>query len=215
MIEYGDLEEAASSAARIQLAADKQRAAAHIIDADSNLFYLRGVQGMDIYGILNYPDLPAALAPAPAGSGAVLWSDKNPREIYDDILVLFQQLVTQADGWIDQNSPLTLVISPAASVLLGKATDYSVSVQDMLNKYFGALRLVTLPEMADDASGESVMLIASEMAGNPVGELAYSDKIRAGRIVPDVSSFRQKWTSTTYGALIYYPFAIATMRGIR
>jgi hypothetical protein len=76
------------------------------------------------------------------------------------------------------------------------------------------LKIVTLPELADDASGQSMLLIADQMAGNPAGELAYSDKIRAGRIVPDVSSFRQKWTSTTYGAIIYYPFAISTMTGI-
>lgn len=216
LIEYGDLEEAVSAAAKIQLAADKQRAAAHVIDVDANLFYLLGVQGMDIYGILNNPELPAAIAPLPSGTASsVLWADKNTLQRYNDILALFQQLVIQGDGWIDQDSALTLVISPAASVDLGAATDFNVSVLDMLKKYFSNLKIVTLPEMADDSAGESIMLIADDMAGNPVGELGYSDKIRAGRVVPDVSSFRQKWTSTTYGAIIYYPFAIATMRGVR
>lgn len=216
LIEYGDLEEAVSAAAKIQLAADKQRSAAHVIDVDANLFYLLGVQGMEIYGILNNPALPAAIAPLPSGTGGgILWSTKDTLQRYNDILSLFQQLVIQGDGWIDQDSALTLVISPAAAVDLGAATDFNVSVLDMLKKYFSNLKIVTLPEMADDAAGESIMLIADDMAGNPVGELGYSDKIRAGRIVPDVSSFRQKWTSTTYGAIIYYPFAIATMRGIR
>ena len=215
LIEYGDLEEAVSAAAKIQLAADKQRAAAHVIDVDSNLFYLLGVQGMDIYGILNCPELPAAIAPLPSGqSGSIEWAKKNTQQIYDDVLTLFTKLVGQGDGWIDQDCALTLVISPAAAVQLGKATDFNVSVQKMLFEYFTTLKIVTLPEMADDAAGELVMLIADEIAGNPTGELAFSDKIRAGRVVPDVSSFRQKWTSTTYGAIIYYPLAIATMRGV-
>lgn len=225
LIEYGDLEEAVSSAAKIQLAADKQRAAAYVLDNDANLFYLLGIQGMDIYGILNNPDLPDAITPVSVGddnSARVLWSDKDTKERYNDILALFQQLVTQCDGWVDQDSALTLVISPAAAVDLGLATDHNISVLDMLKKYFGNLRIVTLPELGDASDGaddeggdETLMLIANDMAGNPVGELGYSDKIRAGRIVPDVSSYRQKWVSTTYGAIIYYPLAVATMRGIR
>lgn len=216
LIEYGDYEEAVSAVAKIQLAADKQRAAAHVIDVDSNLFYLLGVAGMDIFGILNAPNMSAAISPLPSGTGgSVLWSAKDTQKIYNDILALHEQLVTQGDGWIDQSSALTLVVSPSAAVALGKATDYNVSVMDMLGKYFSNLKLVTLPEMADDTTGESIMLIADEMSGNPTGELGFSDKIRAGRVIPDVSSFRQKWTSTTYGAIVYYPFAIATMRGIR
>lgn len=216
LIEYGDLEEAVSAAAKIQLAADKQRSAAHVIDVDANLFYLLGVQGMEIYGLLNNPGLSAAIAPLPSGQGgSIAWADKNTQQIYNDILALHEHLVSQGDGWIDQTSGLTLVVSPAAAVALGKATDYNVSVQDMLHKYFSSLKIVTLPEMADDTAGESVMLIADTMSGNPTGELAFSNKIRAGRIVPDVSSFRQKWVSTTYGAIIYYPQAIATMRGVR
>lgn len=216
LIEYGDFEEAVSAVAKIQLAADKQRAAAHVIDVDSNLFYLLGVAGMDIFGILNAPNMSAAISPLPSGTGgSVLWADKDTQQIYNDILALHEQLVSQGDGWIDQSSALTLVVSPAAAVWLGRATNFNVSVMDMLNKYFSNLKLVTLPELADDTSGELLLLIANEMSGNPTGELGFSDKIRAGRVVPDVSSFRQKWSSTTYGAIIYYPFAVASMRGIR
>ena len=215
VIEYGDYEEAVSASAKIQLAADKQRAAAHIIDVDSNLFYLRGVMGREIYGVLNNPSLPAAISPLPNGTGSsVLWKDKSTRAIYQDILALFAQLVKQTDGNIDESAPLKLVISPATNVRLGEATDFNISVKDMLNKYFSSLKVETLPEMADDAAGESIMLIADNILGNPTGELAFSEKVRAGRIIPDMSSFRQKWTSTTYGAIIYYPFAVATMRGI-
>ena len=216
LIQYGDFEEAASAAAKIQYSADKQRAAAYVIDVDANLFYLVGVQGRDIYGLLNEPNLYPAIAPLPSGAGgSVLWADKSTQQIYEDVLYLFAELVTQGDGWIDRDTSLTLAISPAAAVQFGKATDYNVSVYEMLGKYFKALKIVTLPELADDSSGQMIRLSADDLAGNPTEELAYSDKIRAGRIVPEVSSFKQKWTSTTYGAIIYYPQAVATMRGIQ
>lgn len=216
LIEYGDYEEAVSAAAKIQYAADKQRAAAHVIDVDANLFYLMGVQGRDIFGLLNEPTLSPAISPLPSGQGgSVLWADKTTQQIYDDILALFAELVAQCDGWVDEKSALTLAVSPAASVQFGKATDFNISVRKMLADNFSNLNIITLPELADDTSGESIRMSADDMAGNPSEELGYSDKIRAGRIVPDVSSLRQKWTSTTYGAIIYYPQAVATMRGIR
>lgn len=215
LIEYGDFEEAVSAGARISLSADKQRAAAYVIEVDSNYFALFGVAERDIYGILNAPNLSAAITPLPSGTGgAVEWTAKTTQEIYNDILALFSQLVEQGMGHFDQTTPMTLVISPAAAVQLGKATDYNKSVQDMLDKYFSSLKIVTLPELADDASGQSILLIADNVEGQTTGELGFSERLRAGRIIPDISSFAQKWTSTTYGAIIYYPFAIAQMRGI-
>jgi hypothetical protein len=214
-IQYGDFEEAVSAEARIRLASDKQKSAATILDIDANRFYLLGVQGRDIYGILNSPDLLPAMAPT-TGAGGLTWDVKTTREIYGDILALFQQLVSQSMGWIDKSSPLTLVVSPASAVQLGKATDFNVSVQDMLDRYFSSLKIVSLPELAveNNPSGELAMLFAKTVAGNPVGELAYSEKVRAGRVIPALSSFSQKWVSTTYGAIIYYPFSVASMRGI-
>ena len=59
-IKYGDMEVDLAAQAKIELAAAKQRAAATIIDIDSNKFYLFGVAGKSIYGILNDPNLPNA-----------------------------------------------------------------------------------------------------------------------------------------------------------
>ena len=130
------------------------------------------------------------------------------------MLLLFKRLVRQTEGHVDEKCPLTLVMSPDLAVELASATDFNVSVLDMLHKYFTALRIVTLPEMATEATGETMMLIADEVRGMKTGELGYTEKVRAGRLVPDLSSFSQKWTSGTCGALIYLPFAIAQMRGM-
>ena len=213
VIEYGDLEQATTAAAKISLASDKQRAAANIIDLDGNRFNLLGVAGKQIYGLLNAPNLNAALTAAATGTGdSTEWADKTTLQIYQDLLDLFQQLVSQANGWIDANTRLILALPPALSVELGKPNEYGKTALGMIREYLPNLRLVTVPEMATDS--ENTMMIAEEIMGNPVGELGFSEKVRAGRVVPNLSSFSQKWLAGTYGCVIYYPFAIATMEGM-
>ena len=214
VIEYGDLEQATTAAAKISLASDKQRAAANIIDLDGNRFNLLGVAGKQIYGLLNAPNLNAALTAAATGTGdSTEWADKTTLQIYQDLLDLFQQLVSQANGWIDANTRLILALPPALSVELGKPNEYGKTALGMIREYLPNLRLVTVPEMATD-SENTMMMIAEEIMGNPVGELGFSEKVRAGRVVPNLSSFSQKWLAGTYGCIIYYPFAVATMEGM-
>jgi hypothetical protein len=215
VIEYGDFETAVSGVARIELAAEKQVSAATIIDIDANRFYLLGVKGLEIYGLLNDPNLPPAITTLPTAGGSLSWADKTTQAIYQDILALYAELVKQSAGLISHSTPLTLALSPKASVHLGTATDFNVSVLDMLNKYFRGLKIVTLPELGDVAgAGETVFLIAPEVGGMNTAELAYGEKIRAGRLVPELSALRQKYTSGTYGGLVLIPFAFAQMTGI-
>lgn len=214
-ITYGDMEVAMSSAARVNLAAAKQRAAARVIDIDQNRFYLLGVAGREIYGILNDPNLPASIPAAATGTGgSTKWADKTTTQIYNDVLALFAQLTEQTRGLIDRDTPLRLCLSPEMSVRLGAATDFNVSVLDMLKKYFTRIDIVTVPELHSATAGETVLLIAPEVAGQKTGVLAFGEKIRAGRIVPDMSSFRQKYIGTTYGGIVLQPWAFASMTGM-
>jgi hypothetical protein len=214
-ITYGDMEVAMSSAAKVNLATSKQRAAARVIDIDQNKFYLLGVQGREIYGILNDPNLPASITAAATGAGgSIKWADKTTTQIYNDILALFAQLTEQSSGLIDKDTPLKLCLSPEMSVRLGAATDFNVSVLDMLTKYFRNLQIVTVPELHSATAGETVMLIAPEVAGQKTGLLAFGEKIRAGRIVPDMSSMRQKFVGSTYGGIVLQPYAFASMTGM-
>lgn len=214
-ITYGDYECAATSAVKIELAAEKQRSAAQVIDIDYNRFALLGVAGRNIYGILNDPNLPPAITASPTGvGGSTRWQDKTAPQIYDDCLTLFNELVKQSQGFIDRNSPLKLCLSPSMAVKLGASTDFNVSVFDMLNKYFSNLTIVNLPELSTRPSGDTAMMIASEVAGKQTGYIGYSEKIMAGRVIPDLSSFSQKYVSTTYGAIIKYPLAVSSMIGI-
>lgn len=221
-VRYGDREVAVSGRALINLASEKQLSAATVLDIDANRFYLLGVSGKQIYGLLNDPNIPAAITPTaldesgkPTLGGSVTkWDAKNTRHIYEDILKLASELFTNSRGNIDEKSPLVLCVSPAVNVLLGKATDYNISVKDMLTKYFADIRFVTLPELADGGEGDRVALIATAVKGRATAQLGFSDKMRALRIVAHTSWYDQKFVAGTYGAIVYYPYAIAVMTGV-
>lgn len=214
VIRYGDLEQAVTAEAKINLAADKQRAAANTIDVDANRFNFLGVSGKKIYGILNDPSLTATISPANTGTGpSVLWSTKTTKLIFDDILLLFARLVSQTAGLVDEKSKLILAMSPAMAVKLASATDFNVSVLTMLKGYFSNLTIVSAPQYAT-TGGQLMQFIAAEVQGQSTGELGFSEKMRAGRLVPNLSSFAQKFTAGTYGAIIKQPMAIAQMLGM-
>ena len=213
-ITYGDFEVDMSSTAKVNLAASKQRAAANVIDIDQNRFYLLGVAGKELYGILNDPNLPAAITAGATGTGgSTKWADKTTVQIYNDVLALFAQLSEQSSGLIDKDTPLKLCLSPELAVRLGAATDFNVSVLDMLKRYFTRIDIVTVPELHSMTAGETMFLIAPEVNGQRSGTLAFGEKMRAGRVVPDLSSFRQKFVGTTYGGIVLMPFAFAQMTG--
>lgn len=205
-IKFGDREVDMASQAKIELASAKQKAAATIIDIDANKFYLFGVRGRNIYGILNDPNLlpPTAVAP---------WSGdtQDTKAIYESILHnLYGKLAAQSAGHITPSSHLKLLVSPAVSVYLGAATDFNVSVTDMLKKYFSNLEVVVLPEMEHEGT-QTVMMICPEVNGSPTGQLAFGDKFRLMRLIPEMSSYKQKAVCTTYGGLVLQPFAFASI----
>lgn len=214
-IRYGDREVDVASRARLQLAADKQRAAATVIDIASNKFALYGVAGLEIYGLLNDPNLPATVSSLPnAASKKTLWADKSTKEIYEDVLYLFGKMADRGAGHIDANTELVLATSPATQVQLGKATDFNISARQMLETYFPRIRFVALPELDTTTGGNSILLVAPTIEGLPTAQIGFSEKFRAMRLIPESSSFHQKFVGSSYGTIIYRPFAIGRMTGV-
>lgn len=213
-IRYGDREVDVASRARLQLAADKQRAAATVIDIASNKFALYGVAGLEIYGLLNDPNLPADVSPLPNADEKTLWAEKSTKEIYGDVLYLFGKMADRGAGHIDANTELVLATSPATQVQLGKATDFNISARQMLETYFPRIRFVALPELATATSGTSILLVAPTIEGLPTAQIGFSEKFRAMRLIPESSSFHQKFVGSSYGTIIYRPFAIGKMTGV-
>ena len=175
-IRYGDREVDVASRARLQLAADKQRAAATVIDIASNKFALYGVAGLEIYGLLNDPNLPAAVTPLPNAATKTLWADKSTKEIYEDVLYLFGKMAERGAGHIDANTELVLATSPATQVQLGRATDFNISARQMLETYFPKIRFVAFPELATANGGTSILLVAPTIEGLPTAQIGFSEK---------------------------------------
>lgn len=215
VISYGDFESATSAVAKVNLAADKQRAAANVLDMDYNKFALLGVKGKEIYGLLNDPNLPNAIVAPTTGKGnSSKWNDKETAAIYGDILALFGELSAQSGGLITFDSTLVLALSNNKNINLGSATNFNVSVKDMIEKNFPNLKIIVVPELASMTAGETVMMFAQEVNGMPTSDIGFSIKVLAHRLVQDLSKLEQKWTSSTYGGIVYMPFAFASMTGV-
>lgn len=214
-IKYGDLEVDMAAVAKMNLASSKQKSAARIIDIDANRFYLYGVAGKEIYGLLNDPNLNPSITPGTAAGSGTAWSGKTANEIYGDILLLWGELKQNSGGNINEDTKLVLALSPESNSQLGKINELGLSVVTMLKNLFGdRLELVELPELYSSTAGNTIMMLARDILGTPVAQLGFGEKYRAGRVVPELSSFKQKITATTYGCILYYPFAVTTMEGV-
>ncbi|MDR1039255.1 MAG: DUF2184 domain-containing protein [Deltaproteobacteria bacterium] len=213
-IAYGEMETKVSSAAKINLVAEKQAAAAETLKQDANRFYMYGVKGRNIYGLLNDPSLPAAITPAVASSGAVGWGGKTTEEIYNDVLRLYRELAVNSRGLISPRDPLTLALTNEDAVLLGTANQFNINVTDMLNKYFGSLKIVAVPELTGADGVRKAFLFAQTVNGKAVGDMVYGQKYRQLQVIPDLSSYRQKVYASTFGCVVKYPLAFAIMTGL-
>lgn len=207
--QWGELELARAGAAKIDYASQINAASAMVLQKFLNKTYFFGVNGLANWGLLNDPSLSTPIGPV----GGTQWSTKDGGAIYTDILALFGQLVTQTAGLIDMDAPMTLALSPAMSVNLAKTNQYNVNVTDQLKKNFPNLRVETAIEYAT-TGGQLVQLIADSIQGQKTGYAAFSEKMHAHPVVVQLSSYQQKKSGGTWGAIIRMPLAIAQLLGV-
>lgn len=212
-IAYGDQEVAETSRAKINLVADKQLAASTAIAIDMNKFYMNGVAGLRNYGLLNQPNLPSAIVAVNGAAGTATWSTKTGTEIYNDIVALMSDIASRTEGNVDQQTKYKLVVGPSSNAELNKLNSFGTeTILALIKRNFPNLDVVVAPEYDDTT--KKIQLIALDVDGTPTGEMAYSEKLIAGRVVADLSSYRQKFTAGTYGAVVYRPVLVSTMTGI-
>ena len=217
-IEYGDREVEQAGLARLNWVAEKNQSAAKTLDKFMDFCNHFGVSGLANYGILNDPSLPAAVTPATKAYGGVRWINNgqvaaSAQEVYNDFAALYTQLASQAPGYIDEDTSFVFVYPNAVAGALAASNPYGVTVRDYIKKTFPNVEMVSDPRYATP-SGNVVQLIAKTYDGAQTGYAAFSEKQRDHRIVADSSSFRQKKTSGTWGAVIRYPLAFAQMLGV-
>lgn len=213
VIKYGDLETDMAAKAKASYVADNQRAAATTIAIDTNRFYFNGVSGLNNYGILNQPNLPSAIVAATGAGGYATWSTKTGTEIYNDIVALYSDMASRAQGNIDKTSQFKLIVGPTSDAELNRLNAFGTeTVAALIKRNFPNLEIVVAPEYDD--STKKIQLIAVEVDGVPTGECAFSEKLLAGRVVPFLSHFAQKFKAGVYGTVIYRPVFVSTMTGI-
>lgn len=217
MVTYGELEQERYGLAMLPYAAKKQAAAINVLNQDQNKFYFYGVAGLKNYGLLNDPALPAPISPLTV-DGNVLWSAKAVIDIYNDILALYEDLINRTNGivgdGIDMASPLVLAMSPQISVYFKKANEiFGNTVEKMVKDTFPNIRIETAPQYST-TSGELVQMFVASAQGQDVGFMAYSEKLRSHPLVTDVSSYKQKYSATTYGTVVTQPMLFAQMLGV-
>lgn len=219
IVQYGDLEEARMATAKLNWVSEKQVSAAKTLDKFLDYTYHNGVSGLQNYGLLNDPALSAPLTPSTKAAGGTSWVtaggaiNATANEVYADIQALFVQLVKQSQGVIEAEDALTLVLPPTSAVGLTATNSFGITVGDMLKKNFPNLKVKTSPRYAT-GTGNLAQLIADKVDGNDVGFCAFNEKLRDHGIVRELSSWKQKKTSGTWGAVIRYPLGVSQMLGI-
>lgn len=205
---WGEKELEMAGLAKLDWASRLNIAGALLLNKYQNQTYFFGVAGLKNYGLLNDPALSASIAPTAAWSLGTTTGDI----VYADIVRIFVQLQTQANGTIDHEAKLVLAMSPVTAVAMNKTNQYNVNVYDQIKKNFPNIRVETAPEY-NTASGQLVQMIAEDIEGQATGTCAFTEKMRAHAIVRDTSSFLQKKSQGTYGSVIFRPFAIASLIG--
>lgn len=228
ILEIGDRETERAGLGRINWVSEIQQAAATVMGKYQNLTYAFGVKGLQNYGLLNDPNLIAPIAPAAKANGGVTWFtaggavNASANEVYNDVVALFSLLVAQSAGLVDQRTKLVLAMSPGSEVALTFTNTFNVNVNDLLKKNYPNIRIENAVQYGvlstnnpqGIAGGNLVQLIAESVEGQQTGYCAFSEKMRAGRVVQALSSWKQKETGGTWGAIIRQPWAIAQMLGV-
>ena len=201
-------------AAKINYASEVNQSSALVLAKFLNRSYFFGVSGLQNYGALNDPGLLPPITPEVKAAGGTSWTGATANEIYDDTLALFGQLQLQMQGNVpDMNADMTLAMSPLLAVKLKKRSLYNVSAEEAIKASFPNLKIETAPEYSTDA-GEFMQLILNTVDGVRTTYAAFTEKMRAHPVIPDLSSFKQKKSGGTWGSVIRRPIAIASMLGM-
>ncbi|AVA33008.1 major capsid family protein [Cupriavidus metallidurans] len=210
--QWGDKQMDVAAKARLNYVQRQQVASALILRKKENNIFLFGVAGLQNYGLMNDPSLTAPVAPT-TGAGGNTWAQKTSDEIYADFVLLWANLIAAGNGLINTKSRVKVGIPNIVEQNLTKQNTYGQVLVDRLKLAYPNMEIETIPEFAT-ASGNLVQMIAVDVEGQPTGELAYSERMRAHGVVRHSSYYSEKKSGHAWGAVIYYPNFISQMLGV-
>ena len=219
MTQWGEREMEKAGLARIDWANRLNIASVLALNKFQNKSYFFGVAGLQNYGLLNDPNLPASLTPAIKAAGGTAWvtaqgvPNATALEVLTDIQTMFAQQQIRNLGLVELDSAMTLAMSPVSEVAMTITNEFKVNVEDLLKKNFPNLKIKTAPEYAT-AAGNLVQLIVDSVEGQRTATTAFTEKLRAHPIVVKPSSFVQKKSQGTWGTVIFRPTFIESLIGV-
>ena len=228
IVKYGEREIDRVGLAKINLISELGMASAQLLNTYQNLTYAFGVQLLQNYGIINNPYLSAFLTPATKAAGGTAWFNGNTpnataNEVYNDVIALVNKLVAQSNGALNTKSKMKLTMSPQSEIAMTFTNSFGVSVADLMKKGYPNIEVMTAPQYGTQSAtnpqgystaGNVMQLIADKIQGQTVAYAAYNEKLRAHKIVPELSAWQQKQTSGTWGTILRSPVAVSGMIGI-
>jgi hypothetical protein len=228
MLRYGDRETARAGLMRINYVGDLQRGASDLLRRFQNLTYAFGISGLQNYGLINNPYLSAYLTPATKAWGGTSWFNGNTpaataNEVYNDILAVVQKIILQTNGAVSLDSPMTLALSPMSQQAMVFANSFGLFVRALLKEGFPNMKIKTAPQYGAltstnnqgySAVGNVFQIIVDEVEGQKTAYPAFTEKMRAHRIVPMTSHMEQKLTAGSWGTILRLPLAVSGMLGV-
>lgn len=221
MTQWGDRQLAMMGNAQIDWASQQNIASGKIMGQFQNKSYFLGIQGLQNYGILNDPNLPAPITPITKANGGFTWvsvsnaANATYLEVINDVAKLFADVVQRSGGLVETDTPFKLCMSPRVSVALTYVATLGtgVSVMDTLKKTYPNITIVTAVQYST-ASGELVQLIVDELEGQQTAQTAFSEKMRAHGVVRATSSFKEKKSAGTWGTVYFSYVGVGQMLGV-
>jgi len=200
--------------AKIDHSARLDRSVAQTFNRFQNRSYFYGISGLQNYGLLNDPSLISPISPATKGAGGTTWLTATAEEIYADVLSLYVQLQNQMGGNLEMTDKMTLVLSSTRQPRLATISSLTlIAVSVALKANFPNMEIKAAPEYST-GSGELMQLLIEDFEADQTVWAAFTEKMRAHAIVQQLSSWMQKFSAGTWGAIIRRPICIAQMLGI-
>lgn len=225
LIQYGELEVATLSEAKIDAISKKQYSAAMAIAiAQNKLFFYGNLSASSafinqIFGLLNDPQLNAATPATNGGSASPLWSVKasspsGAQDIANDVVVTaFQVMQAQMGGNIQLDDEFYLCVSTTASAYLNATNIYGLNAKKIIENTMPNIKFIFAPEYATIGSFQ---LIAAKSIGENLVKDLFTYKARGHGIVRTSStSFDEKWSFGSSGCAILMYAPIVTISGIQ
>lgn len=227
-IAYGERETERAGLMRINYVGELTGACSSLLNRFGNSAYAFGLVGLQNYGLINNPYLSAYLSPAIKAWGGTTWFNAGSpaataNEVYNDILAVVEQIINQTNGAIDMDAPMTMAVSPQSQLAMKFTNSFGVSVAGLLKDGFPNMKVMSAPQYgqktATNAQGYSPVgnlfqIIVDNIDSQKVAYPAFNEKLRAHKLIPEASSWKQKMTSGVWGTILRMPIGVSGMLGV-